>query len=56
MVSIQLSEQEIEIMRSALRYIFDEIEDDLAFERLIGSTRWAAEDLLQKLPREGRRK
>lgn len=56
MVSIQLNEQENKILRSALRYIFDEIEDDMEFERLIGATRWEAEELLMKLPKVGNRK
>lgn len=56
MVNIELSEQQLKIIRSALRFIFDEIEDDMEFERLIGSTRWEAEELLHSLPRKGTRK
>ena len=50
MVNVQLDEKQLRILRSALSYIFDEIEDDMEFERVIGATRWEAEELLESLP------
>lgn len=52
MVNVQMTEQQLRIVRAALRYIFDEIEDDMIFEDVIGSTRWEAEELLDILPQK----
>ena len=52
MVNVQMTEQQIEIKRAALRYIFDEIEDDMVFEEFIGSTRWEAVELSDSLPQK----
>jgi hypothetical protein len=56
MVNVQMTEQQLEIVRAALQYIFDEIEDDMVFEEVIGSTRWEAEELSDNLPQKRTRK
>jgi hypothetical protein len=53
MVKVEMTDQEVRVVRAALRYIFDEIEDDMMFEKLFGATRWDVEAILERLPEEG---
>jgi hypothetical protein len=53
MVTIQLTAEQLRIIRSSLLFVFEEIEDDAQFEEIIGATRWEAEELRLALPSQG---
>ncbi len=50
MENVPLDNKQLRVLRSALSYIVDRIEDDMEFERLIGAARWEAKELLESLP------
>lgn len=49
MTTIELDEKQLRMLRSALTYVFNEIEDDIEFEKVIGSTRWDVDELMRNL-------
>lgn len=49
MTRIELDEKQLRMLRSALTYVFNEIEDDIEFEKAIGSTRWEVDDFMRNL-------